>query len=90
MKKIYDKAPVVYGILLGEVLSIFFILFECFLVAAGISECGVMADSCIRIVFGMIALLLMKKIIYEDKFLKLFTEKLAKRLCYTVFRSSCI
>ncbi len=78
MKKIYNKSPVVYGILLGEVLSIFFILFECFLVAAGISECGVIADSCIRIVFGMIALLLMRKTIYEEKFSKLFTAKITK------------
>ena len=77
VKKIYDKSPVVCGILLGEVLSIFFILFECFLVAAGVSKCGIIADSCIRIVFGMIALLLMRKI-YEEKFSKLFTAKITK------------
>ena len=78
MKKIYDKKPVICGILLGEGLSIFFILFECFLVAAGISECGIITDSCIRIVFGMIALLLMRKIIYEEKFSKFFTAKITK------------
>lgn len=77
MKKLYHKSPVVYGILLGEGLSIFFILFEVFLVAAGISECGVIADSCIRAVFGIIALLLMRKI-YEEKFPKLFTAKITK------------
>lgn len=77
MKKIYDKSPVVFGILLGEGLSIFFILFECFLVAAGISKCGIIADSCIRIVFGVIALLLMRKI-YGEKFSKLFTAKIFK------------
>lgn len=77
MKKLYDKSPVVCGILLGEGLSILFILFECFLVAAGISECGVIVDSCIRAAFGIIALLLMKKI-YGEKFPKLFTAKIPK------------
>lgn len=77
MKKLYDKSPVVCGILLGEGLSILFILFECFLVAAGISECGVIVDSCIRAAFGIIALLLLKKI-YGEKFPKLFTAKIPK------------
>lgn len=77
MKKIYDKSPVFYGILLGEGLSVFFVLFEYFLVAAGISDCGVIADSCIRILFGVIALLLMRKI-YEEKFLTLFTVKITR------------
>lgn len=77
MKKLYDKSPVVCGILLGEGLSILFILFEYFLVAAGISECGVIVDSCIRAAFGIIALLLMKKI-YGEKFPKLFTAKISK------------
>ena len=55
IKKSYDKCPVLYGILYGQGLFILFILFEYFLVSAGISECGVLVDSCIRVVFGIIA-----------------------------------
>lgn len=75
--KMYRKSPVVYGILLGEGLSIFFVLFEYFLVTAGLSKCGVITDSCIRIAFGMIALLLMKKF-YQENFSRLFTAKISK------------
>lgn len=78
VKKIYDKSPIIYGILLGEGLSIFFILFECFLVATGITKCGLIVDSCIRVVFGVIALLLMRKI-YQEKFPNLFTTKISKK-----------
>lgn len=77
MKKLYDKSPVVYGILFGQGLEIFFVLFECFLVATGITECGVIVDSCFRVVFGMITLLLMRKI-YQQKFPGLFTARISK------------
>lgn len=39
MKSMYDKRPVVLGILMGQGLLVFFILFEYFLIATGISEC---------------------------------------------------
>lgn len=77
MKKIYSKSPVVCGIILGEGLLILFILFEIFLMATGISDCGIIVDSCIRVVFGLIALLLMK-MIYQEKFSVLFTRKISK------------
>lgn len=72
-----NQSPVIYGILSGQGLSIFFILFECFLVATGITECGLIVDSCIRVVFGVIALFLMKKI-YQENLSKLFTAKISK------------
>lgn len=66
-----------YGILFGQGLSILFILFEYFLVATGISDCGVIVDSCIRVVFGIIALLFMR-VIYREQTVKLFTAKIPK------------
>lgn len=45
--------------------------------ATGISECGLLVDSCIRVAVGIIALLLMKKI-YREQFTKLFTAKIPK------------
>lgn len=77
MKTIYGKMPVVYGILIGQGLSILFILFEYFLVATGISECGLIVDSCIRVTFGIIALLFMR-MIYREQFPRLFTAKISK------------
>ena len=77
MKKIYDKNPVVFGIIMGHGLFLLFILFEYFLVVTGISDCGVIVDSCIRVVFGIISLLFMK-VIYREQFSRLFTEKIPK------------
>lgn len=77
VKRIYSKSPVVSGIILGEGLSIFFILFEIFLIATGISDCGIIVDSAIRVAFGFIVLLLMRTI-YQEKFPKLFTMKIPK------------
>lgn len=77
IKKFYDKAPVLCGILLGQGLMALFVLFEFFLVTAGISECGVIVDSCIRAVFGVIALFLMR-IIYKEKLGKRFTAEIPK------------
>lgn len=79
MKKLYNKSPVLWGILFGQGLFLLFILFEFvvfefWLVNSGI---GVIVDSCIRVVFGVIALLFMR-IIYGDKFGKLFTAKIPK------------
>lgn len=84
--KRYRKSPVVYGILLGEGLSVFFVLFEYFLVTAGLSDCGVIADSCIRIIFGTIALFLIKTI-YKENFTRLFTARISKKtlLYFTPF-----
>lgn len=77
IKKIYDKCPVLYGILFGQGLFIFFVLLEYFLVSTGISECGVVTDSFIRLLFGVVALILMKKI-HWDKFREQFTMKIPK------------
>ena len=62
IKKFYDKWPILYGVLYGQGLFVFFVLLEYFLVSTGISECGVVTDSFIRIMFGISALILMKKI----------------------------
>lgn len=77
MKKLYDKNPVLYGILIGHGLFLIFIFFEYFLVATGISECGLIVDSCIRIVFGIFALFIMKAI-YREQLSSLFTAKIPK------------
>lgn len=77
MKSMYDKRPVVLGILMGQGLLIFFILFEYFLVATGISECGLIVDACLRVVFGIIALLFMR-MIYRERFTRLFTATIPK------------
>lgn len=77
MKKIFDKNPVAFGIIMGHGLFLLFIFFEYFLIATGISDCGIMVDSCIRVVFGIIALLFMK-VIYREQFSRLFTEKIPK------------
>lgn len=74
-KKLYDKSPVLYGILYGQGLFIFFILLEYFLVSTGISECGVIVDTVIRIVFGIFALMLMKNI-YQNEFREKFLVKI--------------
>lgn len=78
IKKLYDKSPVVWGVIYGQGLSVLFILLEYFLISTGISECGIIVDSCIRVVFGVIALLLMQ-MIYREQFVKLFTAKISKR-----------
>ena len=77
IKKIYDKYPVLYGVLFGQGLFVFFVLLEYFLINTGISECGVVTDSFIRIMFGISALILMKKI-HQDKFREQFTMKIPK------------
>ena len=77
MKKLYDKSPVICGVLYGQGLFILFILFEYFLVSTGISECGLIVDSCIRVAFGVIALLLMR-MIYQEHFLNLFSVKVSR------------
>lgn len=48
IKKFYDKCPILYGVLFGQGLFVFFLLLEYFLVSTGISECGVVTDSFIR------------------------------------------
>lgn len=77
MKKLYDKAPIICGIMLGQGLAILFVLFEYFLVTTGISDCGVIVDSCIRVAFGIIALLFMR-MIYRENLGKRFTAKIHK------------
>lgn len=77
IKNFYDKRPVLCGVLFGQGLLVFFVLLEYFLVSTGISECGVVTDSFIRIMFGIFALILMKKI-HQDKFRELFTVKIPK------------
>lgn len=77
MKNIINKMPVLYGIITGVGVSVFFILLEYFLVTTGISECGFIVDSCLRIAVGVGALILMKGI-YKEQFGKLFTAKIPK------------
>lgn len=78
IKKSYDKCPVLFGILYGQGLFVLFILFEYFLVSTGISECGILVDSCIRVAFGIIALLVMRSI-YREEFKKMFTVKIPRK-----------
>ena len=66
MKKMYDRFPVLWGIVWGQGLFVAFVLLEYFLVASGISECGVVVDSCIRIAFGIVALIV-AKVIYKGQ-----------------------
>lgn len=73
MKKHYNISPVLWSIVWGQGLFVTFILLEYFLVASGISECGAVVDSCIRVLFGIIALLIIRKI-HGDKFKSLFTS----------------
>ncbi len=68
-----EKNPTLYGIITGQGLLVGFILLEYFLVATGISHCGIIVDSCIRIAVGVIALFLLKRI-YRDGFCRLFTS----------------
>lgn len=75
MKNWYNKSPVTAGLLVGQGLFILFILFEYFLVITGISDCGVIADSCIRIAFGVIALFIISSI-YREQFWRLFSAKI--------------
>ena len=77
IKKFYDKCPVLYGVLYGQGLLVFFVLLEYFLVSTGISQCGVVTDSFIRIMFGIFALILMKKI-HQDKFHRQFIAEFPK------------
>ncbi len=77
IKKIYDKCPILYGVLFGQGLFVFFVLLEYFLVSTGISECGVVTDSFIRIMFGIFALILMKRI-HQDKFREQFIMRIPK------------
>lgn len=78
IKKLYGQSPVLWGVIYGQGLSVLFILFEYFLVSTGISECGIIVDSGIRVVFGVLALLLMR-MIYREQFVKLFTVKISNR-----------
>lgn len=78
IKRLYDKSSVVWGVIYGQGLFIIFILLEYFLVSTGISECGVIVDSIIRIVFGIIALIMMKNI-YGNEFYKKFTVKIPQK-----------
>lgn len=73
--KRFEKHPTPYGIITGWGLFIGFILLEYFLVVTGISQCGIVVDSCIRIAVGTIALFLLKRI-YRDEFYKLFMSPL--------------
>ena len=75
MKQLYKRMPIFCGILTGMSVSVFFILFEYFLVATGISECGLLVDSCLRVVIGIVALFLMKQI-YREQFTELFIAKI--------------
>lgn len=77
IKKLYDKSPILYGVLYGQGLFVFFVLLEYFLVSMEISECGVVIDSFIRIVFGVIALILMKNIL-QDNFCEQFIMRIPK------------
>lgn len=77
MKKIYDKNPVLYGLLIGQGLLTLFLFFEYFLVVTGTSECGLLVDSCIRVSFGIVALVFMK-IIYGQRLSLFFTHKIPK------------
>lgn len=73
MKTFVKKHPVAYGLVLGYGCSLLFVLLEYALVTTGLSECGVWVDSCLRIVFGAAALVLLK-IFYQDRFKSLFTR----------------
>lgn len=53
MKKLYDKSPILYGVLYGQILLVLLVLFEYFLISTGISNCGTVVDFYIRIVFGI-------------------------------------
>lgn len=79
MKKRYDNSPVLWGILLGQGLFIVFVLLKYVIFGRLYMDpyMNVIVDSCIRVVFGVIALLFMR-VIYGDKFGKLFTAKITK------------
>lgn len=77
MKKIYDKYPILTGLLIGQGILVGFILFEYLLVTTGISDCNVVVDSCIRIIVGVLALIVLKAI-YKNDFSKLFFTRLPK------------
>lgn len=77
MRTWYSKSPAVSGILIGQGLFILFVLFEYALVVTGISDCGVIADSCFRVLFGVIALLLIHAL-YLERFSGLFTASIPK------------
>lgn len=77
MEKIYNKYPILSGILVGQGILVGFILFEYLLVSTGISECGIVVDSCIRIIVGILALIVLKKI-YKNELGKLFFTRLPK------------
>lgn len=77
MKKIYDKNPVLSGIIMGNGVILLFFLVEGFLDAPGMSDNRAIFDTCIRVVFGVIALVFMK-VIYQEQFSSFFTEKIPK------------
>ena len=89
IKKFYDKCPILYGVLFGQGLFVFFLLLEYFLVSTGISECGVVTDSFIRIMFGIFALILMKKIT-KISFVSSSQRKFQKAHGCSRFLSLCI
>lgn len=77
MRTWYGKSPVVAGILIGQGLMILFVLFEYFLVASGISDCGVIVDSCIRVLFGLMALWVIHTL-WRGRFSALFITGIPK------------
>lgn len=86
MKKFTENHPIAYGIIFGYGLSLLFIFFEFFLIATGLSDCGVWVDSVIRVVFAVIALVFLK-IFCKDRFKSLFTRKIPAKtwlLCIPV------
>lgn len=86
MKKFTENHPIAYGIIFGYGLSLLFVFFEFFLIATGLSDCGVWIDYIIRVVFAVIALIFLK-IFYKDRFTALFTNKIPAKtwlLCIPV------
>lgn len=78
MTKFIEKHPIAYGVIFGYGLSLLFIFFEFFLMATGLSDCGIWVDSAIRVAFAVIALILLK-IFCKDRFKSLFTRKITAK-----------
>lgn len=92
IRKLYEKSPILYGVLFGQGLFVIFVLVEYFLVSTGISECGVLVDSFIRIMFGIIAVILMKNI-YQNKISEKFLSKIPMNtwlFCIPFFLYLCL
>lgn len=78
MKKLAENHPIAYGIIFGYGLSLLFILVEFFFTLPNsptISEYWEWIDSCVRIVFAILALISLK-VFYKDRFKTLFTHKI--------------